>query len=157
MTGPWSYISYLPSFGPQSYFVHIPSKFMGMATHTVKDATRPTLMARPAAGMPARADDAPALGARLSISELAASMAAEHVANKSALTQPLSGRDAERAAAISEYYYSYLSYSANFAGGYTPNPPGSGYHWSLQSMRFGLSAQFAARVASTGRLPVAPM
>ena len=33
----------------------------------------------------------------------------------------------------------FLSYSANFAFHDGANPPGSGYHWSLQQMRFTLN------------------
>ena len=46
------------------------------------------------------------------------------------------------------YYELFLSYSANFAGGYQPNPPGSGYHWSLLPSRLKMSPAFAAKVAS---------
>lgn len=46
------------------------------------------------------------------------------------------------------YYELFLSYSANFAGGYQPNPPGSGYHWSLLPSRLKMSPGFAAKVAS---------
>jgi hypothetical protein len=42
------------------------------------------------------------------------------------------------------YYNFFLSFSADFASG-SPNPPGSGYHWSLQQSRFGLSAAFRER------------
>lgn len=75
MYGPWSYVTYMASFGPQAYFVHIPSKFMGQQTYVQNNHT---------------------------------------------------------------YYNVYLSYSANFASGYQPDPSGSGYHWSLQMMRFRL-------------------
>lgn len=72
MQGPWSLITYLAEFGPQAYFVNIPSKFM------------------------------------------------------SATVDPSDGS--------LEFW---LSYSANFAiGGVPPNPPGSGYHWTLQRARF---------------------
>jgi hypothetical protein len=46
----------------------------------------------------------------------------------------------------SSYYNFFLSYSADFASG-SPNPPGSGYHWSLQQSRFALGAQFAKKIA----------
>jgi len=46
------------------------------------------------------------------------------------------------------YFPLYLSYSANFADQAPPNPPGSGYHWSLQQSRLQLSAAFAQRLAA---------
>lgn len=51
--------------------------------------------------------------------------------------------------------YSYLlSFSADFASG-TPNPPGSGYHWSLQPSRWHMSAAFAARRAAAAEVAAA--
>eukprot|EP01065_Artemidia_motanka_P002181 TRINITY_DN11028_c0_g1_i1.p1 TRINITY_DN11028_c0_g1~~TRINITY_DN11028_c0_g1_i1.p1 ORF type:complete len:586 (+),score=99.03 TRINITY_DN11028_c0_g1_i1:71-1828(+) len=44
-------------------------------------------------------------------------------------------------------FHGFLSYSANFAFHHTANPPGSGYHWSLQQMRILVGGQPA-----TGRL-----
>jgi len=68
--GPYSMITYMREFGPESYFVNIPSKFIAKETN------------------------------------------------------PDGSLDV------------YLSYSANFAiGSATPDPPGSGYHWTLQKMR----------------------
>jgi hypothetical protein len=32
VTGPWAYVAYIPQFGPEAYFVHIPTKFMGNET-----------------------------------------------------------------------------------------------------------------------------
>jgi len=68
-----------------------------------------------------------------------------------AVTEPLQldGDDAGAAAAAA-YYDFFLSYSADFASG-QPNPPGSGYHWSLQQSRFGLSAAFQARLEERQR------
>jgi len=77
MVGPWAMISYLKAFGPEAYFVHLPSKFLGQIVRDGEDV----------------------------------------------------------------YFTFYLSYSANFAGGFSPLPPGSGYHWSLQLSRFKLSQQ----------------
>ena len=34
MTGPWKMVSYLKDFGPQAYFVNIPSKFISDDGHT---------------------------------------------------------------------------------------------------------------------------
>jgi len=76
ITGPFRMVSYLSEFGPQAYFVNIPSKFL------------------------------PA-----------------HPTSESSL----------------RYYEAYLSYSANFDYRHGANPPGSGYHWSLQRMRFSLA------------------
>ncbi len=81
------------------------------------------------------------------------------------------------AAAAASYYDLFLSYSANFASGYQPNPPGkpvsscngrrnmlcgeidfpffsdtsltgSGYHWTLLPSRMKLSSTFAAKLAA---------
>ncbi|XP_065841942.1 uncharacterized protein [Oscarella lobularis] len=74
MMGPFSLIAYMAKFGPEAYFVNIPSKFVG----TKVDKT----------------------------------------GNGSFLDF-------------------YLSYSANFAMGRSqPNPPASGYHWTLLESRF---------------------
>ena len=68
-------------------------------------------------------------------------------------------------AGVGAYYDFFLSYSANFAGSVKANPPGSGYHWSLQRARFGLTPAFAERVrararaggaGTAGALPPAP-
>lgn len=91
MTGPWAMISYLSAYGPEAYFVHVPSKWMG------KDFGR-----------------------------------------EEALTPPV---------ASGTNYSFLLSFSADFASG-APNPPGSGYHWSLQPSRWQLSAAFAAQRAA---------
>lgn len=49
------------------------------------------------------------------------------------------------------YYEAFLSYSANFAmRSVPPNPPGSGYHWSLQQTRFRLGKRIA-QAASEGQ------
>jgi hypothetical protein len=52
----------------------------------------------------------------------------------------------EHPSASARYFNLFLSYSANFAsGGNDPNPPGSGYHWSLQQIRFMMSDEFAKK------------
>ena len=33
MTGPWALVSYIASYGPEAYFVHVPGKFMGAETY----------------------------------------------------------------------------------------------------------------------------
>lgn len=71
ITGPFRYISYMRMFGPESYFVNIPSKFVASEVDP-KDGSVTV----------------------------------------------------------------FLSYSANFAFGKDSNPPGSGYHWTLQEMKF---------------------
>ena len=82
ITGPYRYISYLSEFGPEAYFVNIPSKFA--TTQIVRNET-----------------------------------------------------------SKSSYYGAFLSYSANFAFVQDPpNPPGSGYHWSLQQFRFVLAQKY---------------
>jgi hypothetical protein len=35
MTGPWRYATYMRMFGPESYFVNIPTKFLGNFTHAI--------------------------------------------------------------------------------------------------------------------------
>lgn len=77
ITGPFKMISYMSEFGPESYFVHYPSKFLA---------------------------DAP---------------------SKDGDGKPV--------------FNGFLSYSANFAFRRWSDPPGSGYHWSLQEMRFRLA------------------
>jgi len=69
LTGPFSMVTYMREFGPESYFVNIPSKFV-----------------------------------------------ASEVDADGSLTM-------------------YLSYSANFAFRSQANPPGSGYHWTLQQIK----------------------
>ncbi|CAK0876915.1 unnamed protein product [Prorocentrum cordatum] len=71
ITGPFSYITYMRMFGPESYFVNIPSKFVSPSVDP-EDGS-------------------------LSL---------------------------------------FLSYSANFAFHSGANPPGSGYHWTLQEIKF---------------------
>lgn len=71
MTGPFRYITYLSEFGPESYFVNVPSKWLPASS--------------PPTGSP---------------------------------------------------FEFYLSYSANFAFHQGANPPGSGYHWTLENARF---------------------
>jgi len=79
ITGPFKYISYMREFGPESYFVNIPSKFIAPKVD-------------PADG---------------------------------SLTM-------------------FLSYSANFAFRATKdaNPPGSGYHWTLQEIKLKSTMDF---------------
>lgn len=117
MSGPFYMVTYLSSFGPEAYFVHIPSKFM--AANVSTDAERPRKAA-----------------------------VTEHVPRDSAapLSRPLTRAEAASEARDSAAYYDFfLSYSADFASG-KPNPPGSGYHWSLLQSRIGLSAAFQQRL-----------
>jgi hypothetical protein len=118
MTGPWALVSYIASFGPEAYFVHVPGKFMGAETY---------------AATPGNAAVARARNVRVPRGE--------------DVSEPLSAEDRALSAGAAAYYNFYLSYSADFASG-TPNPPGSGYHWSLQQSRFSLSPAFAARAAA---------
>jgi hypothetical protein len=46
MTGPWALVSYLASFGPEAYFVHVPGKFMGATTYAADEANRAQARAR---------------------------------------------------------------------------------------------------------------
>lgn len=66
------------------------------------------------------------------------------------IVAPLRGDDAAAPPASLSYYDFFLSYSANFAGSVKANPPGSGYHWSLQHARFGITPAFAARLRARG-------
>ena len=58
------------------------------------------------------------------------------------LVTPMSARCGVDEATNETYLNAYLSYSANFDYKGAPNPPGSGYHWSLQQMRFRLGARY---------------
>ena len=73
------------------------------------------------------------------------------------VTAPLTAADRASVAAAAGYYNFFLSYSADFASG-APNPPGSGYHWSLLRSRFSLSAPYKTRLlaAAAGRERRAP-
>ncbi len=119
-TGPWAYVAYIPQFGPEAYFVHIPSKFMGNGTEAhapgVNGATRSAV-----AGALPSGSTAPTARA-------------------------LRAEDAAEQAGAAAWYNFFLSYSADFASG-KPNPPGSGYHWSLLQSRFGVTPAFAERLA----------
>jgi len=81
ITGPFRYITYMKMFGPQSYFVNIPSKFVDAAVDPNDGSLR-----------------------------------------------------------------LFLSYSANFAFHSGANPPGSGYHWTLQEMRLKPGAKIESRI-----------
>ncbi len=147
MTGPFSLVSYMPSFGPQAYFVNIPSKFMGDATYPSSPVNAARRVAVP--GPAAAAAGTGRLDADPSAPLLAqaAAAGAARAANLSRVAKPLAADDVPAAAAAALYPF-FLSYSANFASGYSPNPEGSGYHWSLQASRFTLSAAFAERLAA---------
>jgi len=153
MTGPWAYVSYMASFGPEAYFVHFPGRFMDLATYAATPENRAAASVRtgphapllaPAGAPPGAAAPAPA----------AAAAAAALEARAANLTEHLAALEESAAAAPASYYNLFLSYSADFASG-VPNPPGSGYHWSLQSFRLGLSSAFAKRLAARGGEPLA--
>ena len=65
------------------------------------------------------------------------------------VTAPLTAADRASVASAASYYAFFLSYSADFASG-APNPPGSGYHWSLLRSRFSLSAPYKTRLLAAG-------
>ena len=65
--------------------------------------------------------------------------------------QALRSQDAALDASAAAYYPFFLSYSADFASG-KPNPPGSGYHWSLLSSRFGVTPAFQQRLQQQQQL-----
>ena len=115
LTGPFSLITYLSAYGPEAYFVHLPTKFLGNVSASAAPARK-------------RAVNTPVpRGGAVTIDMTDAQVAAE----------------ANGTAAWANFF---LSYSADFASG-QPNPPGSGYHWSLQQSRFGVTAAFAERLA----------
>jgi hypothetical protein len=124
ITGPWALVSYAARFGPQAYFANIPSKFMGVS----------------AAGGRAGAGSGIYEGARATVASVHGS-AARGGAPFYELTEP---DDLEGGA--SSFYAFWLAYSANWKFPGTPNPPGSGYHLSLQPARFELSAAFARKL-----------
>jgi len=147
ITGPWSYISYMASFGPEAYFVHWPSKFMDLAAYASTPHNGAGAAVRAERHAPLAAAPAPAGAAP---SEQAAAALAARVANLTVHLAPLAAGEAPAAAG---FYNAFLSYSADFASG-TPNPPGSGYHWSLQSSRFALSSAMMAKIAARGGKPL---
>ena len=123
LTGPWSYVTYLSEFGPEAYFVNIPSKFMGLGGGVYEDTAAPFVAA-------AWGGDA-------------AATANNKTSTFQDRTRPASNQESQG------YYNFFLSYSANFAERPTsPLPPGSGYHWSLQQSRFSLSAAFLEKLRS---------
>jgi len=120
ITGPWSYIAYIPQFGPEAYFVHIPSKFMGGEVH-------PHVRGGNTAQASALTTVFPAGAPNATVAELRV-------------------EDKVEQEGTAAWYNFFLSYSADFASG-KPNPSGSGYHWSLLQSRFGLTPAFAQRLA----------
>ena len=90
LTGPFRLIEYLSEFGPEAYFVNIPSKFVD------------------------------------------------------------GGQGGSGAGGKAGTMGMFLSYSANFAFKHGANPPGSGYHWSLQQMRFKLGGRLGSGAAGGG-------
>ena len=120
-------------------------RFMGEAAYAATPANRAGAVVRTHAHAPLAARVPPP---DASPADQAAFESAARAAN---LTEHLAPLDdfpdaAQRTLAAAAYYDLFLSYSADFASG-VPNPPGSGYHWSLQSTRLGLSADFARRLA----------
>jgi hypothetical protein len=122
--------------------VHIPTKFMGTGAYPTTPLNRATreavTEAVPASPLAAAAATVATAASPLEAAALAWSAGQ---VNRTALTRDVGGSTA------ASYYSFFLSYSADFAsGGSSANPPGSGYHWSLQPSRFGLSAEFAAKL-----------
>jgi len=120
ITGPWALVTYAAQFGPQAYFANAPSKFMGVSASGSREGAGSGIYA----GAPASAAAVRAAGARPYFDEL---------------TEPA----AASADAGGTFYAFFLAYSANWKYPGTPNPPGSGYHLSLQPSRFSLSAAFS--------------
>ena len=129
VTGPWSLVTYAARFGPQAYFVNIPSKFMGVS----------------ASGGRVGAGSGIYSGARAAVAAVTepSSGAGDGRARFHEQTVPVG--DALQGGA-GTFYPFYLSYSANWKFPGTPNPPGSGYHLCLQPARFLLSAEYARKL-----------
>jgi hypothetical protein len=125
ITGPWALITYAVAFGPQAYFANIPSKFMGVS----------------ASGSRTGAGSGIYAGVRASVASVP-SAASEGGPSFHKQTEPI-GESEESAGT---FYPFFLAYSANWKFPGTPNPPGSGYHLSLQPSRFQLSAAFSRKL-----------
>ena len=145
VTGPWSYVSYMAAFGPEAYFVHFPGRFMDDGSYPATPANGPTAVVRTELHKPLEAAALSPLPSASSPADQAHAAWAARAANLTKHLAPLFNSEEGGAAAAAAYYNLFLSYSADFASG-VPNPPGSGYHWSLQSTRLSLSADFAARL-----------
>lgn len=157
MTGPWSYISYLSSFGPQAYFVHVPSKFMGSISYPKTSSNIATWKAKANATTVTPQEKLTTVRTA-STESLAEAAFNELRNNRTAIAEPLTWSELENyKQSTASYYNVYLSYSANFASGYSPNPPGSGYHWSLQQMRFSLSSTMEEKLRARGTSDRAPL
>jgi alpha-galactosidase len=125
ITGPWALVTYAAQFGPQAYFANIPSKFMGVS----------------ASGSSTGAGSGIYNGARASV----ASVPSAACGGRSFFheqTEPAAVGDGGNGT----FYSFFLAYSANWKNPGPPNPPGSGYHLSLQPSRFELSAAFARKL-----------
>jgi hypothetical protein len=93
ITGPWSYIAYIPQFGPEAYFVHIPTKFMGAGVQEhVAGQGGNTARASAVTGVVGAGSAAP-------------------------VVQALRGEDALEQRSAAAWYEFFLSYSADFASG----------------------------------------
>jgi len=139
LTGPFSLVSYQSQFGPEAYFVHFPSKFMGnvsgVAWSAPGAAGRRSGLSRACVGMVG----GPSLTAAASRSP-GWREACEEEWRRSAPANVGEMWDAGSGGGggggSDQYLHGFLSYSANFAfQKQPPNPPGGGYHWSLQQMR----------------------
>ena len=127
ITGPWALVSFAAQFGPQAYFANIPSKFMGVS----------------ASGSRTGAGSGIYNGARAT----AASVPSATLEGRPRFyeqTEALAGEELLDGAGI--FYPFFLAYSANWKFPGAPNPPGSGYHLSLQPSRFQLSAEFSRKL-----------
>jgi hypothetical protein len=143
LTGPFSLVSYNAQFGPEAYFVHVPSKFLGNVSVAASAVAGAAAGGAPAArrgglshaclGMVAgpavqrRADRPPGWWEQCEEEWRRSGATAAAAADAG---------EAPEAVAAQAYLSGFLSYSANFANQTEPpNPPGGGYHWSLQQMR----------------------
>lgn len=134
ITGPWALVSYAAQFGPQAYFANIPSKFMGMSPSGSRTGVGSGIYTGARAGF-ASVPSASAVGGG------GAGLPKFH---EQTVPLPSGGEVGE--VDMGAFYSFYLSYSANWKFPGTPNPPGSGYHLSLQPSRFQLSAAFLDRL-----------
>jgi hypothetical protein len=138
LTGPWALVTYAAQFGPQAYFVNVPSKFMGMSA----SGSRTNVGSGVYSGVRATVASTPS----------AATATAGGKPKFYEQTKPLRDDDAGNVIdelqgdADAAFYSFFLAYSANWKFPGTPNPPGSGYHLALQPSRFMLSAAFLRKL-----------
>ena len=126
VTGPWALVSYAAMFGPQAYFANIPSKFMGVSASGGRRGAGSGIYA----------------GERAAVASVPSAAAGRQQPRFFEQTAPV----ADELQGGAGFYAFFLAYSANWKFPGAPNPPGSGYHLSLQPARFQLSAAFLRKL-----------